>query len=451
MIAYFPEIYPDELVYSWFCRYYVHSGYNNHKAALAELLYKRCNNPSKEFLGHLNADAQKQIQQIYPIKKLISEHTMFPQYGRFIPLEQKKKAMYHLEFDFCDAHHLFTILPRTDTDQFLRYCPLCVCDDKQQYGETYWHRKHQIRGVTVCYKHNCMLENSNVTAKSEQTFTFFPADEYTVQTIAKVNNNPMLQSFTKYITSVFDEPIDFRTDVPISSVLYYAMTDTKYMRQSGRTRNTRQFTEDLQDFYKSMGISNIASMSQIQRALLGDRFDFSVICQITFFLGVSVNDLIKPPLTKEQMQKEQESHCMKGKIPLDWNNYDNEIAPLLGQFASDVYNGASSDIGRPERVSKRLVYRELKLEGHRLDNMPKCREILERYSESYEENWARRIVWAYNKLKPERKEKPFYWSDIRTLSGVKKKNIEKVIPHVRKYADKSTYDMILQILKYHQC
>ena len=142
---------------------------------------------------------------------------------------------------------------------------------------------------------------------------------------------------------------------------------------------------------------------------------------------------------------------MKGKIPLDWNTCDNEIAPLLEQFANDVYSGVSSDVGRPERVSDRLVYREFQLEVHRLENMPKCREILKRYSESYEENWARRIIWAYNKLKTERDNKPFYWSDIRTLSGVKKKNIEKVFPYIRKHAGKSTYDMILQVLKCHQC
>ena len=62
MISYLPEIYPDELVYSWFCRYYVHSGCLTHKMALDDILYKRCNNPSKEFLGHLNPDMQKKIQ-----------------------------------------------------------------------------------------------------------------------------------------------------------------------------------------------------------------------------------------------------------------------------------------------------------------------------------------------------------------------------------------------------
>ena len=82
MISYFPEIYPDELVYSWFCRYFIHSGCITHKTALNDLLYKRCNNPSKEFIGHLNPDADRTIKQIYPIDELIINHTMYPQYAR---------------------------------------------------------------------------------------------------------------------------------------------------------------------------------------------------------------------------------------------------------------------------------------------------------------------------------------------------------------------------------
>ena len=53
-------------------------------------------------------------------------------------------------------------------------------------------------------------------------------------------------------------------------------------------------------------IMDIASMSQIQRTLLGDGFDFSVICQIAFFLGISVKDLTEPRLSQKQIQKEQE-------------------------------------------------------------------------------------------------------------------------------------------------
>ena len=123
MIAYLPEIYPDELVYSWFCRYYVHSGALTHKMALDDILYKRCNNLSKEFLGHLNPEMQSKIQKIYPIECLIFENTMFPQYARFVPLDQRKTALYHLCNDFRDVHHLFSVLPRADTDRFINYCP----------------------------------------------------------------------------------------------------------------------------------------------------------------------------------------------------------------------------------------------------------------------------------------------------------------------------------------
>ena len=71
------------------------------------------------------------------------------------------------------------------------------------------------------------------------------------------------------------------------------------------------------------------------------------------------------------------------------------------------------------------------LSAHRMENMPKCRVIFEKYTESYPENYARKIIWAYKKLQVER-DKPFYWSDIRALSGVKKHNFQLARPYCRK-------------------
>ena len=33
--------------------------------------------------------------------------------------------------------------------------------DREKYGETYWHRKHQLPGVEICLEHRCRLENSS--------------------------------------------------------------------------------------------------------------------------------------------------------------------------------------------------------------------------------------------------------------------------------------------------
>jgi len=149
MISYLPELYPDELVYSWFCRFYIHGGYLTHKAALADLFEKRSCNPSKEFIGYLNANAQKIISKAIPINKLVTEHTMFPQYARFIPSDKKIAALRLLGEGSTDPHHLLTILVRNPNSRSLKFCAACVQEDREKYGEAYWHRSHQIRNINL--------------------------------------------------------------------------------------------------------------------------------------------------------------------------------------------------------------------------------------------------------------------------------------------------------------
>ena len=444
MISYLPTIYPDELVYSWLCRYYIHSGCLTNKMALDDLLQKRCHNPSKEFIGHLNSNAVKKIEVVISMDRLVIDHTMYPQYARFIPLEEKKKTIHHLGYDFCDPHFLFAVLPRTQNDLYLKYCPLCVQEDRELYGETYWHRKHQIRNMLTCYKHKCMLESSDISAKSEHCFSLSSAEEY-VKDIKPVMADNQIQRFSEYMADIFDSAIDFEKDVPISAILHYGLVGTKYLSKTCTTKYTKRLSEDLQAFYTDMGLSEIASMNQIQRHWFGDRSDFSVVCQIAYLVGISAKDLTQPKLSAEQIEQEKQTHYMIGRIPIQWGKLDNEISPKLEKFAQAVYDGTASDIGRPERLSEKMVYREFQLEDHRLEQMPKCRSILEKYSESYEENWSRRLIWAYHKLKSENTT-PFYWSDLRRLSGVKKKNIEKVIPYIHKHTDKTTATKIVQII-----
>lgn len=445
MIFYLPEIYPDELVYSWFCRYFVHSGFLTHNAALRSLYCKRSNNPSKEFLGQLNQEALSVIKQILPIKSLILQHTMFPQYARFVPKQQKKTALECMCNDFCDAHHLFSVLPRSETDVFLKYCPLCAKEDRDKYGETYWHKSHQIRGVMVCHNHKCVLESSEVPAKSELSYTFCSAEEYTLNKTPIFTDNVELIKYIRYLNNVFNVKLDFEAGAPIQSILYHAMKDTKYMKSNGKMRNTKLLTDDITVFYECMGVRNIASFNQIQRVLLGERFEFSVVCQIAYYLGISEKALTTPQVTEEEIKCEQDTHYMKKKAKTNWVEYDASLLPVLERLVKDKYYGTTNKNGRPERVSERSIYRELGLLCHRLEVLPRCRAMLDNYLETYEENWARRIIWAYNKIKTDKKR--LCWTNIRSLSGVKKKNIEKVIPIIVKYADNITSTELLSVLQ----
>lgn len=135
---------------------------------------------------------------------------------------------------------------------------------------------------------------------------------------------------------------------------------------------------------------------------------------------------------------------MKDRPSIDWAVYDAETAPILEQAARSIYDGSAGETGRPERVSERAIYRKMNFPCHRLDRLPLCKAVFDKYAEAYEENWARRIIWGYNKLKAGNE--PFYWSDIRRISGVKKENIERVIPYIGKYADKKIAEEIISLV-----
>ena len=159
---------------------------------------------------------------------------------------------------------------------------------------------------------------------------------------------------------------------------------------------------------------------------------------------MEIEELVKPSLTVEQIQREQDSHYMKDVAPVDWELLDMETAPVLEKFAKGVYDGTGNENGRPERVSEKRLYREMGLLEHQLENMPRCKAIMERYTESYPESWARKVVWAYQKLEAEGK--PFYWTDIRKITGVKKKNLQLVIPYLRKYTDDVVVEKIMELI-----
>ena len=294
MIAYLPEIYPDELVYSWFCRYAVHSGYITNKQALRDLYCKKSDTPLKEFIGNLNPEARACIDKMYPMEGLVLNHTMYPQYARFIPLEQKKNALYKLCYENCDVHHLFSVLPRCEKEQYLKYCPVCAREDRSKYGETYWHRKHQIRNMRICPKHKCLLCDSNISAKSIGTYTFSAAQMVIPEEEECVTvDNPLQIKFAGYLDQIFDAPVDLVNDIPISTILYHVMKDTEYMTLKGIRRDMRKFVDDLTYYYEQIGLNQIASENQIQRMMLsGDNYDFSSACQIGFFLNMTVEEAV---------------------------------------------------------------------------------------------------------------------------------------------------------------
>ena len=203
----------------------------------------------------------------------------------------------------------------------------------------------------------------------------------------------------------------------------------------------------MQDFFSKIGIADIASYYQIQRTLLGNRSDFLVVSQIAFFLEMDAGSLTNPRLSEQQLIREKNARCPKKEDwPKDWDRYDKDMAPIIEQVACDIYHGNINRSGRPEKVTERLIKKYTGVSRYRLENMPICCEILRQYEESYDENWARRIIWAYKKLKNERQDAPIFWTDIRLLAGVKKHKLHDSYSYMVKHSSKETADEIIALI-----
>lgn len=86
---------------------------------------------NKVICWKLNNEAIEQIDEIYSLDKLVLDHTMYPQYGRFIPLAEKKEALYRLGHNSCDVHYLFPVLPRNEGGKISAVLSI-VCEGGQR-------------------------------------------------------------------------------------------------------------------------------------------------------------------------------------------------------------------------------------------------------------------------------------------------------------------------------
>ena len=92
MITFFPDFYPDELVYSLLSRYYSKSGYLAYVYAADDLYANKFIKPDVEFLNPLKKEVFDIITKNTSMESVIKNHTMFPYYGRFIKKERRLKA-----------------------------------------------------------------------------------------------------------------------------------------------------------------------------------------------------------------------------------------------------------------------------------------------------------------------------------------------------------------------
>jgi hypothetical protein len=191
MISCFPDPYPDELLYSICARYSDRMQYSAKQSVIKELFGNKLTSARIELPGHLNnLVTALPAGGYYTVDRLIDNHTLLPFFSPFFPpelislvREEMRGSSQQLSYG-----HLGLLSGHIQLFTYLRFCPLCVQEDKKQFGECYWHRLHQASGVEVCPIHQVSVINSRVLKRNRSLgLTFISAE----QAISEIKPYPL--------------------------------------------------------------------------------------------------------------------------------------------------------------------------------------------------------------------------------------------------------------------
>lgn len=484
MIAYFPEIYPDELIYSLLARYYVHSGYPAYIFCAEDVFANKRVRPDVEFLNEMKTEILESICRRMSIAELIEKHTMFPYYARFLSCEKRYKAFEALCNMSGDYNNLLFIpKQKNGVQRYLRYCPVCAEKDRQLYGEAYWHRRHQMAGVSICPKHGCRLTNSSVIISAKTSPNLITAEQE-IKEMDVTYGNEIEKQLAGYVGKVFQSDMDMKNPVAVGKFLHCEMSGTEYLSVRGEHRNIQKFYDAFMAFYKELPLQGLTELWQVQKVFNGYRLNCLEVCQIAMFLDVPIDKLCNmelPAMTQEQIfdnkvkelhkqglkypeiakrlnasysvvkpvgggrygkySYEKKIHQKCGVKPKNWNQIDKESLPLVQAAVKQLWGSGDK---RPHRVTENAVCKILGFPDKHLGLMPMCRAVVLKHKESHEQYWARELVWAANKVQSEGK--VLNWKQVRTLTNMRKNNALACLTYLKNIAESELYELVQAIL-----
>ena len=417
MIGFFPPAYEDELLYSRLCRYYQRTGYTKYLFAADDLFLRRTVHPVIEWVNAYTPDALSHITAGTDFETVIRGHTMFPAYVRFLPKKRRNAALHSLLT--CDGnYHNLIVNQNLNGRRFLRYCPVCASEDRERFGETWWHREHQIVHIDVCPKHRCFLKNTAIPIAGKQSPGLFPAEtEIPLCQTAEPCPNDGLVRFTQYVLDVFRKPVDMDSDVPIGSFLH-AKLSGEYLSRSGAKVDSAGLYEDYRAFF--CGILEPMSFEAFGRVYNNYSSDHFRICQLAYYQGIPAEELTKLPMSvvpsaMEELYRElgtqyglrYETVCQIGETILSkyrdlgkiarksgpkqraWAELDEKTLPKVKETVDSIRRAP-----KPERVTPTRIERLLGLPPKQLQKLPKCLQAVEEFTETVNEFRARKVIWA---------------------------------------------------------
>ena len=442
MIGFLPAIYDDELVYSWFSRYYLYSGYYAATSVMLDLYDNKTIRPSVELLNNLSSETKDIISRYISLEDLVYYHTMFPEYGRFINPDKRNRLI--IDFDFSKGNWINALIKPTSTQKrFLKYCPVCAKEDRENLGETYWHRKHQIRGIMICPIHQVYLADTDIVI--DRNLTRFKPAENIVPGVSdeRTCEDAVIIALANYMAKLFENRKYSHNQV---GKYFNDRINEKYINHNG-TRRMDLFYGDYRNYYSSYDSDELMTMDYMIKLFRGDASAYKYYCQLAVFMNITIEELLSDEYrgfderqifldialkTGEPIERvtligkavieaytKSKGQLSKGiQASRKMKQLDEELLPNVKSVVSEIYG---MDDNRPHRVTLTAVSRALNMDSHKIAKLPLCKAEIERFYESQEHYWAREIIWAVGQI--EKNNEPMNFKHIRNYINLRKENV----------------------------
>ncbi|TPH18086.1 TnsD family Tn7-like transposition protein [Litorilituus lipolyticus] len=157
-------ILPNESIYSYLIRYCLKDGYPNLTSAVKYYIGSVSKQWSAQFPSFIS---QVSAFSGIPFQRLLFEHSVYPAYRTFLSKEVTNKVEELLQTGgtLNLESKMSLVANRLQAPSKLKYCPLCVLEDLENYAWEYWHIEHQLPGSLACSKHSCKLIGVKVNRK----------------------------------------------------------------------------------------------------------------------------------------------------------------------------------------------------------------------------------------------------------------------------------------------
>ncbi len=260
MIAFFPTPYPDEFFYSIIARYHVRSGNISFKQTHTELLGLPSQQLGRFALpNNLNYLFKKLFFSNQNVDDFIYSYTLYPYYVTFLTSQEAwlvkglmKTKVSRSIFEIAKV----SLTTTAHSKKILKFCPLCLEEDTNKYGEAYWHRIHQTPGILVCPTHEVALQDSLISVEGGGIHYHAASSENCQANINQIvysdNVLQKLFSLTQDINWMMSCNVSFKGLSWLRHQYTNYLVEKNYLKKYSSIKfefNDKQFANDILSFY----------------------------------------------------------------------------------------------------------------------------------------------------------------------------------------------------------